>query len=86
MMSEEKIRTGISISKDLLKECDRYLADSNYTNRSELIETALKLFLAIRIISEKSDVLAEIRKSTINNVRRTKDRINLDDLICKTGK
>lgn len=134
MMSEEKIRTGISISKDLLKECDRYLADSNYSNRSELIETALKLFLATRTISEKSGVLVpelaecisnendkvitklskgmfryavelevlveilnktfdlnkneltEIRRNAINNVRRTKGRIKLDDLICKTEK
>ncbi len=133
-MSEEKIRTGISINKDLLNECDRYLADSNYSNRSELIETALKLFLATRTISEKSDVLVpelaecisaendkvitklskgmfryavelevlieilnktfdlnkneltEIRRNAINNVRRTKGRIKLDDLICKTGK
>lgn len=133
-MSEEKIRTGISINKDLLNECDRYLADSNYSNRSELIETALKLFLATRTISEKSDVLVpelaecisaendkvitklskgmfryavelevlieilnktfdlnkneltEIRRSAVNNVRRTKGRIKLDDLICKTGK
>ena len=55
--ANEKIRTGISISKDLLKECDKYLSESEFENRSELIESALKLFLATRNISEKSEVL-----------------------------
>ena len=132
--AEEKIRTGISISKDLLKECDKYLSESEFENRSELIESALKLFLATRNISEKSEILVpelaeciakasdegitkiskglfryavevemlialladkfdvnereleQIRKDAMNNVRRTKGKINLDELILKTKK
>lgn len=56
-MSNEKIRTGISISKDLLQQCDKYLSGSEFQNRSELIESALKFFLATRNISEKSEIL-----------------------------
>lgn len=133
-MSDEKIRTGISISKDLLKECDEYLLKSEYENRSELIESALMLFLASRNISEKSEILVpelaeciakasddgitklskglfryavevemlialtadkfhvnekelkRIRKDAVNNVRRTKGKINLDELILRTKK
>ena len=132
--AEEKIRTGISISKDLLKECDAYLKESKFENRSELIESALKLFLVTRAISEKSEIfvpelaeciarasdegitkiskslfryavevemlialladkfdvnereLEQIRKDAMNNVRRTKGKINLDELILKTKK
>ena len=132
--AEEKIRTGISISKDLLKECDKYLSESEFENRSELIESALKLFLVTRTISEKSEIfvpelaeciarasdegiakiskslfryavevemlialladkfdvnereLEQIRKDAMNNVRRTKGKINLDELILKTKK
>lgn len=133
-MSNEKIRTGISISKALLKECDAYLEKSEFENRSELIASALKLFLATRNISEKSKVLVpelaeciaqasdegitkiskglfryavevemlimllaeekhidekeleQIRRNAVNNVRRTRGKINLDDLILKTEK
>ncbi|MBR1529002.1 MAG: hypothetical protein IJ642_06845 [Oscillospiraceae bacterium] len=128
---DEKIRTGISISKRLLKECDAYLKKSEFENRSELIESALKLFLVTRNISEKSEVLVpeladcitkasdkgimkiskglfryavevemlvalladrlcinkteleQIRKDAVNNVRQTKGKINLDELILK---
>lgn len=133
-MAEEKIRTGISISKKLLAECDKYLQDGGYTNRSELIEAALKFFLASRNISEKSEVLVpelaeciaaendrvisklskgmfryavelevlieilegtfeldknqlkEIRRNAVNNVRRTRGKIDLDDLIARADK
>ena len=133
-MSDEKIRTGISISKDLLKECDAYLLKSDDQNRSELIESALKFFFATRDISEKSETLVpelaaciakasddgitklskglfryavevemlialtadkfhvnekeleRIRKDAVNNVRRTKGKINLDELILRTKK
>lgn len=133
-MSEEKTRTGISISKKLLAECDKYLQDSGYTNHSELIEAALKFFLAARNISEKSEVLVpelaeciaaendrvisklskgmfryavelevlieilegtfeldknqlkEIRRNAVNNVRRTRGKIDLDDLIARADK
>lgn len=133
-MRDEKIRTGISISKDLLKECDTYLSKSDYKNRSELIESALKFFFATRDISEKSEILVpelaeciakasddgitklskglfryavevemlialtvdkfhvnekelkRIRKDAVNNVRRTKGKINLDELILRTKK
>ena len=132
--TDEKIRTGISISKALLKECDKYLSESEFENRSELIESALKLFLATKNISEKSKVLVpelaeciaeasdesitkiskglfryaveveiltmlmasafqvtekeleQIRKDAVNNVRRTRGKINLDELILRTKK
>ena len=132
--ADEKIRMGISISKNLLRECDKYLSESEFENRSELIESALKLFLATRNISEKSEILVpelaeciakanddgitkiskglfryavevemltmlmadafqvtekeleQIRKDAVNNVRRTRGKINLDELILRTRK
>ena len=52
----EKVRTGIYISEDLLRECDEYLS-KNGGSRSELIESALRLYLATRKIKDKSEVL-----------------------------
>ena len=52
----EKLRTGIYISEDLLRECDEYLS-KNGGSRSELIESALRLYLATRKIKDKSEVL-----------------------------
>ena len=126
----EKVRTGIYVSGDVLAECDDYCAQHD-TSRSELIEQALKLFLATRVIADKSDVLVpelaeciaqasddgitkiskglfryavevemliailantfdvrrselkDIRREAINNVRRTRGKINLDDLITR---
>lgn len=127
---EKKVRTGIYVSEDLLHECDEYISDSD-SSRSELIESALRLFLATRTIKTKSETLVpelaacisaasdegitkiskglfryavevemliallaetfevdkkhlkEIRREAINNVRRTRGKINLDDLIMR---
>ncbi len=126
----EKVRTGIYVSSDVLSECDDYCAQHD-TSRSELIEQALKLFLATRAVANKSEVLVpelaeciaqasddgitkiskglfryavevemliailantfdvsrselkDIRREAINNVRRTRGKINLDDLITR---
>lgn len=127
---EKKVRTGIYVSEDLLHECDEYISDSD-SSRSELIESALRLFLATRTIKSKSETLVpelakcisaasdegitkiskglfryavevemliallaetfevdkkhlkEIRREAVNNVRRTRGKINLDDLIMR---
>lgn len=127
---EKKVRTGIYISEGLLHECDEYLSH-NGSSRSELIESALRLFLATRAIKTKSETLVpelaecisaandegitkiskglfryavevemliallaetfevdknhlkEIRREAVNNVRRTRGKINLDDLIMR---
>lgn len=127
---EKKVRTGIYVSEDLLHECDEYISDSD-SSRSELIESALRLFLATRTIKAKSETLVpelakcisaasdegitkiskglfryavevamliallaetfevdkkhlkEIRREAVNNVRRTRGKINLDDLIMR---
>lgn len=126
----EKVRTGIYISEDLLHECDEYLS-KNSGSRSELIESALRLYLATRKIKDKSEVLVpelaecisaasdegitkiskglfryavevemliallaetfevsknhlkDVRREAVNNVRRTRGKINLDDLIMR---
>jgi len=126
----EKVRTGIYISEDLLCECDEYLS-KNSGSRSELIESALRLYLATRKIKDKSEVLVpelaecisaasdegitkiskglfryavevemliallaetfevsknhlkDVRREAVNNVRRTRGKINLDDLIMR---
>ena len=126
----EKLRTGIYISEDLLRECDEYLS-KNSGSRSELIESALRLYLATRKIKDKSEVLVpelaecisaasdegitkiskglfryavevemliallaetfeisknhlkDVRREAVNNVRRTRGKINLDDLIMR---
>ena len=130
MTISEKVRTGIYISEDLLRECDEYLS-KNSGSRSELIESALRLYLATRKIKDKSEVLVPelaeciaaasdegitkiskglfryavevemliallaetfevtekelkvIRREAVNNVRRTRGKINLDDLIMR---
>ena len=130
MTMSEKVRTGIYISDDLLRECDEYLS-KNGGSRSELIESALRLYLATRKIKDKSEVLVpelaecisaasdegitkiskgifryavevemliallaetfevsknhlkDIRREAVNNVRRTRGKINLDDLIMR---
>ncbi|MBR1383719.1 MAG: hypothetical protein IJ555_07915 [Ruminococcus sp.] len=122
-----KIKTGVSLDRELISECDDYCV-KNDISRSELIEQALKLFLAIRTIKDKSDVLVpelaecmakasddgivkiskglfryavevemlirlladaididdddlyEIRRRAVNNVRRTRGKIKLDDV------
>ena len=127
----EKVRTGIYISEDLLRECDEYLSH-NDSSRSELIESALRLYLATRTIKDKTDVLVpelaecisaasdegivkiskglfryavevemlivllsgtfgvsknhlkDVRREAVNNVRRTRGKINLDDLIMRS--
>lgn len=129
---EKKVRTGIYVSEDLLHECDEYISDSD-SSRSELIESALRLFLATRTIKTKSETLVpelaecisaasdegitkiskglfryavevemliallaetfevdkqhlkEVRREAVNNVRRTRGKINLDDLIMRNG-
>lgn len=123
-----KTKTGLSIDSDLLAECDEW-CEKNSISRSELIDQALKLFLATRTIKGKTDILVpelskciakasddgitkiskglfryavevemlieilsesfdvtedelyEIRRRAVNNVRRTRGRIKLDDLI-----
>ena len=123
----DKIRTGIYVSGDVLAECDDYCTKQDIS-RSELIEQALKLFLATRTIYTKSNVLVpelaeciaqasdegiskglfryavevemliailvdtfelsknelkDIRREAVNNVRRTRGKINFDDLITR---
>ena len=130
MTMSEKVRTGIYISEDLLRECDEYLS-KNGGSRSEIIESALRLYLATRKIKDKSEVLVpelaecisaandegitkiskglfryavevemliallaesfevsknhlkDVRREAVNNVRRTRGKINLDDLIMR---
>ena len=125
-----KTKTGVSIDSALLCECNRY-CDDNSISRSELIERALKLFLASRVLSLKSDLLVpelakciaaasdegivkiskglfryaveiemliellsqafdvtedelnDIRRRAVNNVRRTRGKVRLDDLIMR---
>ncbi len=127
----EKIRTGIYVSSDVLAECDDYCSNHDIS-RSELIEQALRLFLATRAVANKSDVLVpelaeciahasdegitkiskglfryavevemliailadtfevsknelkDIRREAVNNARRTRGKINLDDLITRS--
>lgn len=128
----DKVRTGIYVSGDVLAECDEYCKEHD-VSRSELIEQSLKLFLATRVISDKSDVLVpelaeciaksndegttkiskglfryavevemliillantfevsknelkDIRRKAVNNVRRTRGKINFDDLITRNN-
>ena len=53
----KKIRTGISINCELLADCDRYLKGCDCSNRSELIEQALRFYLATREVEQCSDLL-----------------------------
>ena len=128
-----KIKTGVSLDSELISECDDYCV-RNDISRSELIEQALKLFLATRVLSSKRDVLVpelaeciakasddgivkiskglfryavevemlielladsldiddedlyEIRRRAVNNVRRTRGKINLDNLIMRNAR
>ena len=125
-----KIKTGVSLDSELISECDDYCV-KNDISRSELIEQALKLYLATRNLKTKRDTLVpelaeciakasddgivkiskglfryavevemlielladsldiddedlyEIRRQAVNNVRRTRGKIKLDDLIMR---
>ena len=57
----DKIRTGIYVSGDVLAECDDYCTKQDIS-RSELIEQALKLFLATRA-SLRSALLKQAMKA-----------------------
>ena len=122
-----KIKTGVSLDSELILECDDYCV-KNDISRSELIEQALKLYLATRNVKAKSELLVpelaeciakasddgivkiskglfryavevemlirlladaididdddlyEIRRRAVNNVRRTRGKIKLDDV------
>ncbi|MBR4022134.1 MAG: hypothetical protein IKI94_06000 [Ruminococcus sp.] len=54
---DQKIRTGICISKSLLLECDAYIKSGKAENRSALIEDALRLYLASRELKDKQNLL-----------------------------
>lgn len=47
-----KVKTSITLSKDLLKDVDHFAQE--YKNRSEFIETALRKFVA-ELIRQKQD-------------------------------
>lgn len=127
-----KVRTGISMDGDLLCECDRYCVE-NDISRSDLIERSVRLFLATRTISDKTEVLVPelaeciakatddgivkiskglfryavevemliailrntfeissnefkaVRREAINNVRRTRGRIDLEHLLVQNA-
>ena len=128
-----KIKTGVSLDSELISECDDYCV-KNDISRSELIEQALKLYLATRNLKTKRDTLVpelaeciakasddgivkiskglfryavevemlielladsldiddedlyEIRRRAVNNVRRTRGKIKLDDLIMRNAR
>ena len=128
-----KIKTGVSLDSELISECDDYCV-RNDISRSELIEQALKLYLATRNLKTKRDTLVpelaeciakasddgivkiskglfryavevemlielladsldiddedlyEIRRRAVNNVRRTRGKIKLDDLIMRNAR
>lgn len=128
-----KIKTGVSLNSELISECDDYCV-KNDISRSELIEQALKLYLATRNLKTKRDTLVpelaeciakasddgivkiskglfryavevemlielladsldiddedlyEIRRRAVNNVRRTRGKIKLDDLIMRNAR
>lgn len=128
-----KIKTGVSLDSELILECDDYCV-KNDISRSELIEQALKLYLATRNVKAKSELLVpelaeciakasddgivkiskglfryavevemlielladsldiddedlyEIRRRAVNNVRRTRGKIKLDDLIMRNAR
>ena len=128
-----KIKAGVSLDSELISECDDYCV-KNDISRSELIEQALKLYLATRNLKTKRDTLVpelaeciakasddgivkiskglfryavevemlielladsldiddedlyEIRRRAVNNVRRTRGKIKLDDLIMRNAR
>lgn len=51
-----KLRTGISIDSELLRDCDRRCKETG-VSRSDLIEQALRFYLATRTIEHCSDAL-----------------------------
>ena len=62
-----KIKTGVSLDSELISECDDYCV-KNDISRSELIEQALKLYLATRNLKTKRDTLVPELAECIANV------------------
>jgi metal-responsive CopG/Arc/MetJ family transcriptional regulator len=64
-----KVKTSVSLSKDLLGEIDRWTP--SYGSRSELVETALRTFL-------KSLARAERDERDLTILDRAADRLNTE--------
>lgn len=71
-----------------LAECIAKASDDGITKISKgLFRYAVEVEMLIAILAETFDVsnneLKEIRREAVNNVRRTRGKINLDDLITR---
>ena len=62
-----KVKTSITLSEDVLRAVDRLA--SHYKNRSELIETAIRAFLA-KLLREEQD------RRDLEILNRNAERLN----------
>lgn len=72
----DAIRTGIYISRSLLKQCDENMSKTNATSRSEFISDAVKMYIAWLNSKDNSKVLTPALESVIGaKIADTENRL-----------
>ena len=72
----DSIRTGIYISRNLLKQCDENMSKTNASSRSEFISDAVEMYIAWLNSKEYSKVLTPALESVIGaKIADTENRL-----------
>lgn len=72
----DAIRTGIYISRSLLKQCDENIPKTNASSRSEFISDAVKMYIAWLNSKDNSKVLTPALESVIGaKIADTENRL-----------
>ena len=73
----DSIRTGIYISRNLLKLCDENMPKTNVSSRSEFISNAIEMYIAWLNSKENSKVLTPALESVIGaKIAGTENRLS----------
>lgn len=72
----DSVRTGIYISRNLLKQCDENMPKTNAASRSEFISDAVEMYIAWLNSKENSKVLTPALESVIGaKIADTENRL-----------
>ncbi len=73
----DAVRTGIYISRTLLKRCDENISKTNASSRSEFISNAIEMYIAWLNSKENSKVLTPALESVIGaKIAGTENRLS----------
>ena len=92
---EDKQRVSLYLDKETVKTVDVFIKKHGYRSRNELFETAAKNMIADSALKSSDDILSDklakaienvseeledMRREAVNNVRRTRGKIKLEDI------